>query len=168
MGAHQNLLDLSFDPIDATNPLHFPALGLAARPNAPLPESASVLSRPKPDLPVAVQLPSVCIPPETPPLPGMHAGGSLAAILQRRLSHIAHGHTVERDMALRPEVLPRRAKEELQFALEDLTMRPAALSDVEAVKIAARHRARARHKLVKAGAYILAAIDRLDAEGETA
>lgn len=81
-------------------------------------------------------------------LPGTGAGGSLQAVLQKRLEQIARGYDAAHDAAMPESYL---ASEAAKYA-------------ADAVDLTLRHDApdRIRLKLVNAGALLLAAIDRHD------
>lgn len=83
-------------------------------------------------------------------LPGTGPGGSIAAVLQKRLEHIGLGYGPEHDAQLPDAHL---AKEAHKYA-------------GDAVDLILRHddAARIRLKLVNGAALLLAAIDRLDAQ----
>jgi hypothetical protein len=165
------------DPIDDAHPLVLPSLrtcnpagvelaqsgkGTAAGFSGSVPAAA-----PHSELPGAARsCPSDSAGEAPPPIPAgwppVAAGhtfagvpvASMEAVMAQRTRQIAHfGHTPDKDLGLRPSVLPDRAIRYLVNAQEDLQFRRG------------EYRASARRHLAQAGAMVLAAIDYLDAGG---
>jgi len=84
-------------------------------------------------------------------LPAETVTAGLLDIVALRASHFSRGHTVQADLARRPGMLARWAEEYLRDAM-DLLARGHA------------ERPRARVKLARAAALVLAELDRLDAQ----
>lgn len=84
--------------------------------------------------------------------------GPLAEIAELRLEQVLKwGHTIEKDLLLPLAHLPREAKETIAAAIDDIQFHRGGPAFAEA-------RPRIRKRLLKAGAFLAAALDRLDAE----
>jgi hypothetical protein len=154
---HDQLAFTAADPIDEHNPLVLPRL----RDCDPSQRGAGMVPAPAPLSASGQPLP-VSPPPLIPSF--SHAAGkttfagvpvaAIEAVMVERTRQVRDfGHTTDKDLTLRPSVLPDRASRYLVNAQEDLQFR----SD--------GHRQRARRHLAQAGAMVLAAIDYLDAGG---
>lgn len=99
--------------------------------------------------------------PDTPPAPALDRATISPALLEiaalRREQIVKWGHTPEKDLAAPVGYLPQEAKSLLAGACDDIQFHRAGPAFAEA-------RPRIRKRLLKAGAMIAAALDRLDAE----
>ena len=129
-----------YDPIDL--PLQIPPLA-GARCNAPPIPSGRATGAGEEVSPLA----------SSPATPAFLPVASMEAVLAERARQIHHfGHTPEADTALPLKQLPREAARFVNMAIEDCQFQ------------AGDWRKAARNHLVRAGAMILAAMDRIEAE----